>query len=218
MEIGKERLIECIKKAKERAKKRNFTQTVDLAINFKNVDFKRQEQRINVEVVLPHGRGKKVKVAVIAGKELAHKAKGIADKVFTEEDVKSISEKREIKKIAREFDFFLAEPGLIPIVGRYWGQVLGPRGKMPKPIPPNISGEALKGLIERYRKTVRLRCKGKFLPVLHAPVGTEEMKEEEIADNVLAVLNAVSSKLSNPRDQIKSVYVKLTMGPSVKVI
>ncbi len=206
----------AIKEAKEKAKKRNFIQSVELILNFERVDFSKTENRIDLTVTLPKGRGKELKIAVIAGNELIPEAKANADKVLTEEDVKKLGKnKKEAKKLASEYHSFVCQANLMPIVGKELGQVLGPRGKMPSPVPPNAK---LAPLIKRLKNSVRIRTKGKFLPTLHVPIGTEEMSEEDLAENAKAVYNAVIQKLPQKEGNIKSVYVKTSMGPSVKVV
>ena len=145
-------------------------------------------------------------------------AKEIADKVFDEKELDNYADKKQIKKIAKQFDVYLAEPRLMAKVGKLWGQVLGPKGKMPKPMPPMPNKEAMQAFVNRFRNVITLKTKGKFLPVLHAPIGTEEMSEEDIAENATHILKEVKKKLSNPENQIKSIYVKTTMGPAIKVI
>ena len=216
--LTKEKLVEAIKKAKELAKPRKFLESIDLTINFRNVDFKKPENRIEVEVVLPKGRGKPIKVALIADKALAAEAKkaNVVDLVITKDELMEMDKKR-AKKLAKEYDFFLAEPSLMPLIGKKLGQVLGPRRKMPKPVPPNV--KAIEAIVRNLRRTVVVsNKKGKYMPTVHAPVGTVEMPEEDVAENALAVYNAVVKKLPAGEQNVRSVYVKTTMGPAVRVI
>ncbi len=211
----KEKLVKAIEEAKSKAKKRNFLQSVDLTINFKGVDFSKPDKRINITVSLPKGRGKPLKAAVIAGDELITKAKKTDARVISKEELEKLSgNKKEIKKIANEYDVFFSQPDLMPLVGKIMGQALGPRGKMPKPVPPNADLELL---IKNASKMINLRTKGKFLPTLHACIGTEDMSNEDLAENAVAVINALIEKLPNREGNLKSIYVKTTMGPSVKV-
>ncbi len=218
MLLKKERLMEAIREAKERAPPRKFIESVDFTINFKNVDFKKPENRIEVEVVLPRGRGKPVKIALFADKALAAEVKkvGIVDRVITKDEIMGL-DKKTAKKLAKEFDFFLAEPSLMPIIGKQLGVVLGPRRKMPKPVPPNV--KAIEAVVKNLRNTVVVsNKKGKYMPVVHAPIGTVEMSDEDLAENALAVYNAVIRKLPAGEQNVRSVYVKTTMGPAVRVI
>jgi large subunit ribosomal protein L1 len=213
MAVTTEKIVRAVGEARKASKKRNFTQSFDLAINLRDVDMSKPENRLAEEVVLPKGRGKPVKVAVIAGDELAPAAKEHADLVITREELEELAkDKKKAKKLANDIDFFIAQAELMPLIGRFLGPVLGPRGKMPKPVPPNAP---IAAIVERLRRTVRLRTKDK--PVIHVAVGSEEMSDEEIAQNVEAVLSHLERKLDKGMGNIKSVYIKTTMGPSVRV-
>ncbi len=211
--VSAEKLVEAVRAAREASKKRNFVQSFDLAVNLRDIDMSKPENRLNEEVVLPGGRGKPVRVGVIAGDELAMAAKEHADLLITKEELQELAkDRKKAKKVAESADFFIAQADLMPLVGRVLGPILGPRGKMPKPVPPNAP---LQNIIARLRNTVRLRTKDK--PVLHVAVGTEEMKDEDVAKNIEAVLTHLERKLDAGMGGIKSVYLKTTMGQSVKV-
>ena len=209
-------IVEAVKKAIEEGKKRGrkFRESVDLTINLKDVDMSLPKNRIQEEIPLPKGRGKPIKVAVFASGELALKAKeGDADLVITPEELQDLAEdKRKARKIAKEHDFFIADAGLMATIGKTLGVVLGPRGKMPKPVPPNMDP---KGLIQGLKRTVRVRSKDKL--TFHVPVGTVDMSPEDIAENIEAVLKRIEQKLERGRANIKSVYVKTTMGPAIRI-
>ena len=206
--------VMAVQKALEGAKKRNFVETVELAINLKDVDLSVPKNRITEDVILPNGRGKAVRVCVIGGGELALKAKDVADLVITPEELQTIADdKKQAKKIANSTNYFIAEAPLMAVVGKRLGTVLGPRGKMPKPIPP---GADPTGMIESLRKTVSVRTKDRI--TFHAPVGTVDMPVEQIADNIDALLKRIELKLEKGRMNIDSSYVKTTMGPSERLI
>ena len=204
----------AVQKALEGAKKRNFVETVELAINLKDVDLSVPKNRITEDVILPNGRGKAVRICVIGGGELALKAKDVADLVITPEELQTLADdKKQAKKIANTTNYFIAEAPLMAVVGKRLGTVLGPRGKMPKPIPP---GADPTGMIESLRKTVSVRTKDRI--TFHAPVGTADMPVEQIADNIDALLKRIELKLEKGRMNIESSYVKTTMGPSERLI
>ncbi len=206
---------EAIGKAKSEAKKRKFTQSVDLFINFKSIDMAKQDNKLNIELVLPKGRGKKKKVCVIAEAELASNAKGVADKILMAAELEKMGgDKKAIKALAESYDFFIAQASLMPVVGKYLGQVLGPRGKMPKPVPPNAN---LEPLVAKLSNTIIIKTKGKNLPVAHVPIGTEAMSDDDLTENAQTVINAVKAKLPLHEQNIKDIYVKTTMGPVVTV-
>ena len=204
----------AVQKALESAKKRNFVETVELAINLKDVDLSIPKNRIQEDIILPNGRGKMVKVCVIGGGELALKAKDVADLVITPDELGTIADdNKQAKKIANSTDFFIAEAPLMAVVGKRLGKVLGPRGKMPKPIPP---GADPSGMVDNLRKSVTVRTKDR--KTFHVPVGTVNMPAEEIADNIDLVLKRVALKLEKGMANVASAYVKTSMGPSEKIL
>ena len=208
--------VMAVQKAVEdaNAKKRNFVETVELAINLKDIDLSVPKNRITDDIILPYGRGKDVHVCVIGGGELALKAKGVADTVITPEELQTIADdKKQAKKIANKTDYFIAEAPLMAVVGKKLGTVLGPRGKMPKPIPPGADPTAM---VDNLRKTVSVRTKDRM--TFHAPVGTVNMPAEELAENIEVILERVELKLEKGRMNIDSAYVKTTMGPSERLI
>jgi len=207
------RLAEAIKEAKEKCKPRRFTQSVELIVTFRDLDVKKPENRLNLTVVLPHPPKNKIpKVAVIASGDLALKAKEAgADLVIDRDELAKIaSDKKQVKKIASEYDFFFAQADMMPLVGRFLGRYLGPRGKMPVPIPPTAD---ISAFIERARKSIRLRMRNQSQVMCR--IGSEEQSSEEIVRNAEEVLNAIAKRI-DPR-HISKVYIKLTMGPVVEV-
>ncbi|MEM2727244.1 MAG: 50S ribosomal protein L1 [Archaeoglobaceae archaeon] len=215
MLVHKEELLKAINEAVSKSKDRKFTETVEMAVNLKNVDMKKPENRIDTMVVLPHGVGKPRKVGVFARGETVIKAKNaMADLVLSPEDIDALSkDKRKARKMANSVDFFIAEAPLMPEIGKKLGAILGPRGKIPQPIPP-LSDP--KPVIDRLRNSVKIRTRDKT--TFHVPIGIETMKPEAIADNALEVLKVVENKYENPSLVLKSIFVKTTMGPAVRVI
>lgn len=206
--------LTAVKKALEKSKKRNFVETVDISINLKDIDLSVPKNRIQDDVVLPHGRGRQIKVCVIGGNEMVAKAKTVADRVLTADELGKIADDKKLaKKMAAEFDYFIAEATLMPTIGKRLGIVLAPRGKMPKPIQP---GADPRPIIETLRKTVSVRSKDR--KTFHAPVGTADMTPEQIAENIDSILKRLTTKLERGQMNIGSVYVKTTMGPSERVM
>ncbi len=197
--------------ARSRAKPRKFVQSWDLCINLKGMNLKKPENRFNLDFMLPEGRGKDVKVALFAD-SLASKAKE-ANLVIKKSEIDSLAkEKRKLKKIIREHDWFFGEATLMVQIGKTLGPVLAPKGKMPRPVPPNIDPDPL---MLSAKKKVRVQVKES--PVLHISIGSDKMEDNQIAKNLEAVFNFVKEKLPKGRANIKSLYVKLTMGPAVRV-
>jgi len=207
---------EVVEKILEESKKldRKFKQTIDLVINLKDIDLNVPKNRIEQEVILPHGRGEKAKVALFASGELAEKSKKIVDLLIKPEEMEDLSkDKKKFKKIADEHDFFIAEAPLMPTIGKTLGTVLGPRGKMPRPVPPNAD---ISGLVKNLHSTVKVRSKSS--KTFHTIAGNADMPKEQIADNVDAILKRVEGALERGRMNIGSVYIKTTMGPSERII
>lgn len=200
---------EAIKKARENSKKRNFPQTWDLIINLKGIDFSKPENRFSGNVILPNGKGKKSNVCVIADSKVTE-ARNLGIGVVTKDQLIKMN-RAEIKKLASHYDYFLGETSLMAQIGKVLGPVLGPRGKMPRPFPPTAN---LEGLIKSGEKTFNLNVKN---PVIQGAVGIENMKDEEIEENIKSVISFVEGKLPKGTQQIGSVVVKLTMGKAFRV-
>ena len=205
-------LVKKIKEAKEGSKPRKFKQSWDLTINVKGIDLKKPENRFKLDFMLPEGRGKELKVCVIAD-GLASEAKKHADLVITKEEIPGLAKDRKrLKRLAQEYDWFFGEATLMAEVGKSFGVVLGTRGKMPKPVPPKVS---IVPFIGRARKSTMIALKES--PVIHIPVGSDDMEPEKIAANAQAVYKAVVEKLPKGRTSIKSIYIKQTMGKPVRL-
>jgi len=214
MPLDQKTILAAVKEVKEKSEKRNFTQSIELVLSLKDIDMKSSEGKIQEVIELPYSPEKQNKICVIASGELALKARRAnADLVIERADLEGLAgKKRELRKIANDYDFFIAEAPLMPMVGKTLGSILGPRGKMPIPVPPTAD---IEGLIAKHRKTVILRMRNQ--PVLQCRVGTESMKEDEIAENVQAVLRVIEGKLKKGTKNIKFAYIKSSMGTPVKI-
>ncbi len=208
-------VLKAVKKAKEQSKPRNFTQSMDMIINVRDLDVKKPENRFNEEVTLPNGRGKDVKIGVIADGELIVQAKDAGvDLVINKADLEELGKDRKAaKELVNSIDFFVAQADMMPLVGRFLGPILGPRNKMPKPVPANIK---LEPLLERLKNTVKVGIKQQ--PSIQIIVGSQDMTDEEIAENIETVLTILDRQLDKGRNQIKSMFIKTTMGPTVRAI
>ncbi len=212
--MAEKHTIETVKKALEAARPRNFKESVEVALNLREVDLSIPRNRIDEEIVLPKGRGKPIKVCVFASGELALKAKNVADLVIPPEQIEEYaSDKRKARLLAREYDYFIAEAPLMPVIGKRLGIVLGPRGKMPRPVPPTADPT---NMINAMRNSVRVRSKDRR--TFHAPIGTRDMSPEDLAENLDFLMRRVMGKLERGRFNIQSAYVKTTMGPAVRYL
>jgi len=202
-----------IEDALQSERERKFVETVEVAINLRDVDLQNPQKRINAEVALPHGRGRPARVAVFAQGEMAAISKKIVDTVISPDQIDEFSEnKREARKLADKFDFFVAETGLMATIGKSLGVVLGPRGKMPRPIPPQAD---IARIIKSLTNLVPVRSKDR--PTFHVPFGNVSMPQEQLADNLETILKRVESNLDRGNDNIASIWVKTTMGRAVRL-
>jgi large subunit ribosomal protein L1 len=211
--LAEENILKVVKEALERSPKRNFQQSVEIAINLKDVDLTNPKNRLSEDVILPKGRGKTLKVGIFATQEMQAKARAVADLVIPSEEIPKLAEdKVKAKKQVEAIDFFIAEAPLMAGVGKSLGVILGPRGKMPKPIPP---GSDPANVVANLKKTVKVRSKDRR--TFQVPVGTSDMSAEDLAENIEAVLNRIRTKLERGYQNIHTAYVKTTMGPAVKL-
>jgi len=214
MSLETNAIIESVKEAKSKAEKRKFVQSVELVINLRDIDMKKPESKIQELIELPHAVGKQSKVCVIASGELALKAKKAgADLVIERAELEALAgDKKKQKLLADTYESFIAEAPLMPTVGRVLGAVLGPKGRMPTPVAPTIN---IADTIEKQRKTLLVRLRGQ--PVLQCRIGTEDMPDEQIAENILAVIRRLEGKLKRGLKNIRSLIVKTAMGPPIEL-
>ena len=192
--------------------KRNFIESFEVGINLKDVDMVDPKNRIAEEIILPNGRGKDIKVAIIASEEMRLKAKN-ADFTYSLDDLNNFSDdKKAFKKIVKNIDFFVAESSMMASIGKNLGIILGPRGKMPKPVPP---GQDPSAIIDNLKKSIRIRSKDK--KTFQAPFGTLNMGNDELYLNINTILKRVISRLDKGKGNISSAYIKTTMGRAVKI-
>jgi large subunit ribosomal protein L1 len=206
---------EAVKQAIAEAPARKFSESIDLAINLHNLDLSIPGNRVDAEVILPHGLGKPTKIAVFAAGETALRAKSAgADRVISGDEIKELGgDKRAARKLAEEYKFFIAETQFMPVIGKSLGSILGKRGKMPTPLPPT---QDVTPQINRLKNMTRIRSRDR--PTFHLTVGNRNMDTKEISENVEAVITKLDQTLKDGRQNLKSVYVKTTMGPAIRVI
>lgn len=190
----------AIKQIRESPKKK-FNQSIDLVVTLKNVDLKKPENKFSKRVVLPHGRGKDVTVCTISENGEAKKS-----------DIESFErDKKAAKKFSKQYEFYLCEAPLMPLVGKVLGRYLAPRGRMPEILMPGKNPDTM---INELKKSVRIRVRDS--PMIQTIVGSENMKDEELAENVEKVMEEVKKALP-PKVQIKGAFLKTTMGKPVRI-
>jgi large subunit ribosomal protein L1 len=199
-------LLESIKKVRE-VKKRNFNQTFDLIINLKEIDLKKTENKIDENFILPKGTGKEVSITLFS--EAAKKIEGC--KIVKDFEIENlVKNKKTIKKLINETNFFLSEPKLMPVVGKYLGKFLAPRRMMPKPVTGNVNE-----IIEGMKKSIKIVMDKQ--PIIHTIVGSEKMDDKDVEENIKSLLSYLEKKLPRGKHNIKNVYLKTTMGHPVKL-
>jgi len=211
--ITETQLVEMIKAVKNDAKKRKFTQAFEIIITFKDIDVKKGFA-INEIVQLPK-TSSPAAVCVMATGDMSTKAKAAkADAVIgTEELDKFAANKRESRKFINKYDFFLADTKIMPVVGKVLGQLLGPRGKMPVPVPFDAPIESF---LQRFRSSIKVRVRSSLS--LACKFGDETMNDADLAINAHAIVSAVEKKLPNGEKNIKRIMIKTTMGKPTKQV
>jgi large subunit ribosomal protein L1 len=189
--------------------KKKFVEGVDLCINLKNIDLKQPKNRINVDVVLPK-QIREPEIAVFASGEMALKSKEAGADVIDPEELKRM-DKKTARQLVQKYDYFVADTALMALIGKSLGTILGPRGKMPQPLPPGVDPAQI---LARLAKIARVKSK---TTTIWVNIGRRDMDARDIAENAAAVLKAVETRLERGWQNIASVYMKTTMGPAVKV-
>ena len=209
--MDRKKLAEAITGALADKGKRKFTQSMEFIANFRNIDFAKAENRLNLDILLPKGKGKEQKVVVFADVQAALDAKnaGVADVIDAAGIAKLATDKARLSTMVKTCEF-IAQPSLMVVVGKSLGQVLGSRGKLPRPITGSV-----RDAVEQAKRRVRLASKGKYLPVSQCVFGSEAMPVEDLVENFEAIYDKVKAKVTEPN--IKSVYVKLSMGKPFRV-
>lgn len=202
-------LEDALKLIKERASAK-FDETIELAMNL-NLDPRKPDQNLRGAVMLPHGTGKAVRVAVFARGDRAKEAEAAGADVIGAED---LAEKVQAGQI--DFDRAIATPDLMSLVGRL-GRILGPRGLMPNPRLGTVTQNVAEAV--RAAKGGQVEFRAERAGIVHAGVGKASFTEAALADNVRAFVGAiVRGKPSGVRGTyIKKVSISSTMGPGVKV-
>lgn len=202
---------EAIEEAVEEDKERNFTQSIDLIINFKGMDLSDPENRFNEDFKLPYQADDEVKIGII-GDTLINNTDE-ADREVTQDELEEMFENpSEAKDLASEMTFLIAEAPLMPKIGQHLGQVFGPRNMMPDPTPP---GSDTTEQIQELRNTVTLRLKED--PLLQLKVGKEDYDLDNVSRNAESVYEFIEEQLPQGMNNVKSVLVKTTMGSPIEV-
>ena len=211
--ISEAQYVKAIKQAKESDKEHKFTHAMEMIAVFRDIDVKKGFA-INEVVQLPNKMNKPAQVCIIASGDMGTKAKKTnADRVMDGEEITKIgSNKRESRKFINKYDFFLADTKLMPTIGKVLGQLLGPRGKMPTPIPFNASIESF---LERFRDSIKIRTKSSLS--MSCKIGDESMDDNALASNANTIISSIEKKLPNGNKNIKKIMFKTTMGKVIRI-
>jgi len=201
------KLQEGLKKIRE-GKERKFDQSVDLVINLRGINLKRDQ--LNVVVKMPY----KVKEKKVCG-FLTEKSK-LVDTI-TELEFKKYGDKDMLKNLVKDYDYFIAIAPLMPKVATTFGKVLGPVGKMPSPqlgILTNENDKEIQDALDKISTSLKIRLKEASVKV---SVGKASMSDEQIAENINSIYKAVENALPKQKESVKNVMIKTTMGKPLKV-
>jgi len=216
--MNKNEALEVIKNLRKNHEKKKFVQMVDLVVNLQDLDFKKPEHQIDFYITLPHNNGKKKNIAALVDVDLFDEAKATCDTVIPlyqfEEYAK---DKKKIKKLAKQNDFFIAQSTIMTKIAATFGRVLGPKNKMPNPkagcvVLPKTN---LKPLYDKLQKTVRVLARAK--PLIQVAIGREDMSDEQLAENLFTVYDQIIHHLPKERNNLKNIFIKTTMGKALKV-
>jgi large subunit ribosomal protein L1 len=206
-------IVDAVSRALDDAPSRNFRETVDLAINLRDLDLNDPSNRVDESVVLPAGTGQDTQIVVFATGETAIRAEEVADQVLGPDELEELGDDTDAAKdLADETNFFVAEANMMQNIGRFLGTVLGPRGKMPTPLQPT---DDVVETVNRMKNSVQLRSRDRR--TFHTRVGADDMSADEIADNIDVIIRRLEADLEKGPLNIDSIYVKTTMGPAVEV-
>jgi len=200
-----------IKKALEelrKEKKRKFIQTVDLVVNLKNFDVRKEA--LNTFVTVPNPSEKKIAAFL-------NKRSSVVDSI-TETDFEKYNDSKKIKKLAKKYDSFMANATLMGKIASKFGRVFGPMNKMPSPqagVIPKEDDDAIKAMLDRMKKSIKVRNKEMAIKL---PIGKESMSDLHLEENIKAVMKELENKLPRKNDNVKEVLLKFTMTKPIKIL
>jgi large subunit ribosomal protein L1 len=211
--VSNSQLLELVKRAREGSTKRNFIQSAELTIVLKDVDVKKGFS-LNEVVALPHKPSKQPSICVIATGDMGSRArKAGIERVMEPQELDRLgTNKREARKVVRAHDFFLADTAQMTSIGRSLGQFLGPKGKMPTPLPYGAPVENIAG---RFKNSVRVKAKNQLN--VSAKIGDEKMDNGQLVENASAIVAAIEKKLPQGDKNIRNTMVKFSMGKAAKL-
>lgn len=212
---------QAIKNSEEK-KKRNFVESLDVIVNLRNVNLKDPTNRFNNEIELPHPIKEEPQVCFIVDGDQLVEAKNLDVDVIDKDALEELgkAERAEKRKFVNKYNFFIANQSMMRFVAQFLGKVLGPKGKMPRPLPQGYGiinpSDSIEESYKRYKKVIRLKL-SKY-PLIQFKVGDKSMDLENLMENTKAALDYIESKMEKGRQNLKSVYIKSTMGKPARII
>lgn len=215
--MNKDKIVKALDDLRKNSQKRNFNQSVELIINLKDIDIKKTDQTFELFLILPHDMGRSIKTCCLIGPELKEQSKACDKSILQEEFRNYQGDKKGIRKLANQYDYFIAQANIMNDIAKVFGSILGPKRKMPNPkagcvVPPNTN---LTELVKKLKKTVRLGDKTE--PVIKCIIGKQDYDNDKLVENILAAYNNTINHLANGINNIRSVLLKLSMSKPVKV-
>merc|ERR1712198_115275 len=193
-------------------KKRKFTETVELQVALKNYDPQR-DKRFAGTVKLKHIPRPKMSVCVLGDQQHIDEATSNNIPCKDVESLKKLNEnKKLVKKLAKEYDAFLASDTIIKTIPRILGPGLNKAGKFPTML---THSESMTAEVDEVRATIKFQMK-KVL-CLNVAVGHVAMSQEELVSNVSLSINFLVSLLKKNWQNVRALYIKSSMGPSQRV-
>ena len=191
--------------------KAKFDETIELHVKL-GVDSRHADQQVRGAIVLPHGTGKQVRVAVFAKGAKADEALAAGADIVGAEDLMERIQKENFF----EFDVVIATPDMMGVVGRL-GRVLGPKGLMPNPKSGTVTMDVAKAISEIKAGKVEYRLDKQA--IIHCPIGKKSFTAEQLTANLTALMNAINRAKPAAAKGIylRSVVLSSTMGPGIKV-
>lgn len=215
--MKKDDVVKAIADIKKSKKKRSFSETIELIICITGIDLKKTDQHIDFYASIHHP-AKKRRVCAFVGPELKDEANKVCDLIITQDDFDKYTDKKKSKALAVGYDYFIAQANIMAKVATAFGKVLGPRGKMPNPkagcvVPPKAN---LQPLYDKLQKTIKVSAKTQLQ--IQLAIAKEDMKDEDIIDNILTVYKQLINHLPGHENNIRAIYLKTTMSKPIKVM
>merc|ERR1739841_8237 len=195
-----------------KTKKRNFIETVELQIGLKNYDPQR-DKRFSGTIKLPHVPRPRMSICILADAADIDRAKLIELEYMSVDDLKKLNkDKKLVKKLAKKYDAFLASDALIRQIPRLLGPGLNKAGKFPAIL---AAGDDMNAKIGEMKATIKFQMK-KVL-CLAVAVGDVNMNDDQLVQNINMSINFLVSLLKKQWQNVRSLHIKSTMGPAIRL-